>query len=113
MNEPAPLQIVTTTVRTVAADEVFFALSDSSRRQILAGLFDGQWHPVRGIGGPLPKHRDLLRKHCDVLVKSGLIETQDDPADNRRRVYRLAPFVKAETTPQGRTLDFGYCIVRC
>jgi DNA-binding transcriptional ArsR family regulator len=113
MSEPAPPQIVTTTVRTIEADSVFEALSDPSRRRILVALFDGQWHAVSGMGGPYPKHRDLIRKHCDALVKGGFIESQPDPADERRKVYRLTPIVKPATTPESRTMDFGCCIIRC
>jgi len=35
-----------------------------------------------------------------------------DPADGRRLVYTLTACVKVETTPSGRTMDFGYCVVR-
>lgn len=113
MSEPTAFTVVTTTVRTIDADTVFLALSDPTRRQILVSLFDGKPHPVSGIGGSLPKHRDLVRKHCDALVKSGLILREPDPQDGRRSFYRLAPGVKASTTPEGRTLDFGCCIIRC
>lgn len=113
MSAPTAFTMVTTTVRTINADTVFLALSDPTRRQILVSLFDGQPHAVSGIGGSLPKHRDLVRKHCETLVKSGLILREADPQDARRSVYRLAPGVKTATTPEGRTLDFGCCIIRC
>ncbi len=107
------MTVVTTTVRTIDADTIFSALSDRTRRQILVSLFDGQPHGTGGIGGSLPKHRDLVRKHCAVLAKAGLIIGQDDPQNRKRQLYQLSPAVKAETTPTGRTLDFGCCIVRC
>jgi hypothetical protein len=47
-----------------------------------------------------------------VLVKSGLVIADRDPANGRRLVYALAPAVKTETTEQGRTMDFGCCVVR-
>ena len=34
-----------------------------------------------------------------------------DPADKRRQIYRLAPSVKVAETPEGRTMDFGYCTI--
>lgn len=113
MNEPTALTVVTTTVVAIDAQTIFSALSDSTRRQILVSLFDGQPHGTGGIGGSLPKHRDLVRKHCEALVKASLIIGQDDPQNRKRKLYRLSPAVKTETTPNGRTLDFGCCIVRC
>ena len=55
---------------------------------------------------------DNARKHLDVMVKSGLVVAQKDPSDTRRQVYRLASSVKVAETPEGRTMDFGYCVVR-
>lgn len=113
MNEPAHLPAATANVPAVPADTVFSVLSEPARRRILGALFDGQWHAARSLGGSLPKQFDLIRKHLDVLVKARLVEAQFDPQDKRRQVYRLAGTVKTETTPQGRTMDFGCCIVRC
>lgn len=113
MSDPTVFTVVTTSVRTITADTIFLALSDPTRRQILAALFDGRPHAVAGMGGSQPKSRDLLRKHCEVLVKSGLILREDHPQDARRSVYKLAPQVRALTTPEGRILDFGCCTVRC
>ena len=113
MHEPPALTITTTTVRTIDADAIFLALSDPTRRRILVSLFDGQPHRLGGICGSLPKNRDLARKHCAVLVQAGLIVGQPDPENRKRQLYQLSPAVKAGTTPAGRTLDFGCCIVRC
>jgi DNA-binding transcriptional ArsR family regulator len=114
MDEPAPLPMVTTTVRTVDADTVFSALGDPTRRRMLVKLADGQWHISQSMGGTYPKHHDLARKHLDVLTRAGLVVAETDPEDQRRRRYRLAPTVKAEMSPEGRrTLDFGYCVLRC
>ena len=110
MNEPPPLTITTTTVRTIDADEIFLALSDRTRRQILFSLFDGQPHAVGGLCGSLPKNRDLVRKHCAVLVKAGLIVCQ---GNSKPQLYLLSPAVKAETIAGVRMLDFGCCILRC
>jgi len=106
--------IVTVSVRTVDADSVFSAQNDSTRRRILAILFDAQPHGLRALSGAQPKHLDLARKHLDALVKAGLVVARPDPADQRRNSYLLAPTVKTATSPEGqRTMDFGYCILRC
>ena len=112
MNEPAPLPAAPASPPPLPADVVFAALSDPSRVRILAGLFDGQFHPAPALGGTLPKHRDLTRKHAAVLVKAGLLVAEPDPQDQRRQHYKLAPSIKTETTPQGRVMDFGSCLVR-
>lgn len=112
MSEPTPLQIVTTTVRTVSEDAVFAMLSEGNRRSILRALADGQLHHAPSIGAGGRLQRDLARKHMAALVKSGLVEAQPDPQNGNRQLYRLAPMVKVTTTPEGRMLDFGYCILR-
>ncbi len=81
---------------------------------MLVALFDGRFHAAHAFGGAFPKHFDLARKHLAVLVKAGLVVAEPNPADQRRQHYKLAPTVKAETSPEGRrTLDFGYCVLRC
>lgn len=112
MNESPSPSSVPPNVRTVDAETVFTALGETSRRRILLALSDGQFHPARSLGGTYPKHFDSNRKHLDVLVKAGLVESEYDPDNSRRQHYRLAPFVKVATTPEGRTMDFGHCIVR-
>lgn len=114
MDEPASLPTVTVQPRIIAADTVFLALSEPRRRRILVALFDGQFHPSRELGGAGPKAADLTRKHLDVLLKAGLVVAEPDPHDGRRQRYQLAPSVKTATTPEGRrTMDFGYCLLRC
>ena len=112
MTDPASLPTVPVSVRTIDADTVFAALGEPTRRRILLALFDGKLHPARALGGSSPKHFDNRRKHLDVLTRAGLVVAEPDPNDRRRQVYRLAPSVKVAETPQGRTMDFGYCLVR-
>ena len=45
-------------------------------------------------------------------MKSGLLVAERDRLDNRRPIYRLAPSVKVAESPQGGTMDFGYCVMR-
>lgn len=114
MKEPASLPTVPVTVRTIGADTVFAALGEPSRRRILVALADGKFHIARCLGGTYPKHYDNNRKHLDVLVKAGLVVAESDPDDQRRQHYKLAPSVVVTETPEGRrTMDFGYCTVRC
>ena len=113
MNEPAPVTGPSPSVRAFAAETIFAALNDETRRRILAALVDGQFHASPGYTGGHPKERDVYRKHCAVLVKAGLIVGQEDPSMPRQSVYKLAPAVKVETGAAGSTLDFGWCVLRC
>jgi hypothetical protein len=75
-------------------------------------LFDGQPRRAKALSASAGKRFEATLKHLEAVLKSGLIVAEQDPADTRRRLYTLAPSVKTETTPEGRTLDFGYCVVR-
>lgn len=112
MNEPPSFPTVTVKVKTVDADTVFAALGDPTRRRLLLALFDGQPRPGRALAAASGTRFDNARKHLDGLAKAGLIVADLDPADQRRQVYRLAPAVRTTQTPEGRTMDFGYCTVR-
>jgi DNA-binding transcriptional ArsR family regulator len=113
MDAPISLPPVQADVRTVNADKVFAALADPTRRRLLMSLSDGQWHSGRLAGGRLPKHHDLTRKHMAVLVSAGLVVGEPDPVDQRRQRFKLAPSVRTDVAPQGRSLDFGCCVLRC
>ncbi len=112
MNEPPDSSSVPPKLPAPDADTVFTLLGEPSRRRLLLALADGQFHLARALGGAYPKHFDNNRKHLDVLVKAGLVESERDPANTRRQHYRLAPWVKVAATPEGRTMDFGHCLVR-
>jgi DNA-binding transcriptional ArsR family regulator len=113
MDEPSFLPTVTERVRVIDAQTIFAALSDETRRRLLVALFDGQWHAAGSFGGTV-KGREVIRKHLEVLVKAGLVVAEPDPAFRKRQRFQLAPSVRAATSPEGRrTMDFGYCIVRC
>jgi DNA-binding transcriptional ArsR family regulator len=113
MPDSTPSPTPTPSLSFVDADALFGVLNDRTRRRILVTLFDGQLRAGRALGGNLSKQLDSIRKHCDVLVKAGLIVAEPDPEDGRRHAYKLAPTVKTETTPNGRTMDFGCCVVHC
>lgn len=112
MSDSPQLPTVPIAVRTVDSDTVYEALGEPSRRRILVALFDGRPRRAAELGSAIGKRLDTTVKHLDVLKKAGMVVTADDPTDRRRQVYTLAPFAKTETTPQGRTIDFGYCLMR-
>ena len=112
MSEPASLPTVPVSVRIVEAETVFAALGDPSRRRILMALSDGRFHLGRALGSAIGRRFDNTRKHLDGLVKAGLVVAENDPSDPRRQHYRLASSVKVAETPEGKTMDFGHCMVR-
>lgn len=112
MSEIPVLPTVPVSVRIVSADVVFASLGDPTRRRILEALSDGQPRRARALGGASGKRFDATLKHLITLRDSGLIVATPDPTDNRRQLYTLAPSVKVEVSPAGRTMDFGYCLVR-
>lgn len=112
MSDAASFPTVQVTVQTVDADTVFSALGESARRRILLALSDGVPRRAKDLCGATGKRFDATLKHLIALRDAGLITATPDPVDGRRQLYRLAPFAKVETTPTGRTVDFGYCLLR-
>jgi DNA-binding transcriptional ArsR family regulator len=112
MDAPASLPTVPVEVRVIPADTVYAALGDKTRRRILLALFDGRARTATVLAGAAGKRLDATLKHLLALRTAGLIVANQDAVDGRRQVYRLAPSVKTATTPEGRTMDFGYCLVR-
>jgi hypothetical protein len=76
---------------------------------VRAAVVNGRFSDLSGAAG---KRFEATLKLLEALLKSGLIVAEQDPTDTRRRLYTLAPSVKTATTPEGRTMDFGYCVVR-
>jgi hypothetical protein len=75
-------------------------------------LFNGLPRRAKALSASAGKRFEATLKHLEALLKSGLIVAEKAPTDTRRRIYTLAPSVKTATTPEGRTMDFGYCLVR-
>ena len=73
MTEPAP------------AGDAFNALSDPTRRQIVALLHDGE-RSVQEIADALPVSRPAVSRHLRLLKQAGLVT---DRADGTRRLCRL------------------------
>jgi DNA-binding transcriptional ArsR family regulator len=112
MDEPASLPTVPVTVRTIDPDTVMAALGEPSRRRLLVAMFDGQPRTGTVLARGLGKRLSATLKHLGALREAGLIVTEQDKVDGRRQAYLLAPSVKVATTPEGRTMDFGYCLLR-
>ncbi len=112
MSDPAPLPSVTVTVKTVDADTVFAALGDKTRRRLLLAMSDRMPRRALALTGTAGKRFDATLKHLIALRNAGLIVANPDPTDSRRQLYSLAPSVKVTDSPEGKTMDFGYCVVR-
>ena len=81
-------------------------------------LASGTWREFRLIDtldlSKRPKHEPLACcRAAAVHDEFSILRVEPDPQDGRRSYYKLAPGVKASTTQEGRTLDFGCCIIRC
>lgn len=112
MDEPASLPTVPVEVRVIPADTVFAALGEPTRRRILVALFDRQPRTATVLARAAGKRLDATLKHLFALRNAGLIVAEQDRVDGRRQAYQLAPSVKVAETPEGRTMDFGYCLIR-
>jgi DNA-binding transcriptional ArsR family regulator len=71
----------------MAADAVFDALGDPTRRQILRALSSGA-KPVGALADELPVRRPAVSKHLRVLQGAGLVSYE---AHGTRHLYALAP----------------------
>lgn len=59
--------------QAAALDRIFSALSDPTRRAILARLSEGDAFTVSTLAAPLPMSLPAVLKHLDVLEGAGLI----------------------------------------
>jgi DNA-binding transcriptional ArsR family regulator len=73
--------------RTDPLSTTFYALSDPTRRSILARLVAGE-APVSELMKPVELSQPTISKHLKVLEQAGLIE---GGRDAQRRPRRLAP----------------------
>ena len=71
----------------MAADAVFDALGDPTRRQILRALSAGA-KPVGALADELPVRRPAVSKHLRVLQGAGLVSYE---THGTRHLYALAP----------------------
>jgi DNA-binding transcriptional ArsR family regulator len=69
------------------AEQVFTALSDPSRRAILATLAAEGPATATDLAGRLPITRQAIAKHLALLTEAGLVTAE--PGERRRVRYRL------------------------
>jgi DNA-binding transcriptional ArsR family regulator len=74
-------------VRSPATPDIFNAISDSHRREILDALVGGEM-PVGAIVNELAISQPQVSKHLRVLSQVGLVRCR---AVGRHRLYRLDP----------------------
>ena len=67
-------------------DRVFFALSDSTRRTILARLVEGST-TIGELAAPFDISKPAVTKHMKILERAGLIERR---IDGRKHICTLA-----------------------
>lgn len=73
--------------RSSTTSDVFNALAEAHRREILDVLFGGE-QAVGAIANGLAMSQPQVSKHLRVLSEVGLVKSR---ADGRRRLYRLEP----------------------
>ena len=73
--------------RASTTSDVFNAIADAHRREILDTLIDGE-KPVGAIVDDLSMSQPQVSKHLRVLSEVGLVSSR---AEGRRRLYRLEP----------------------
>jgi DNA-binding transcriptional ArsR family regulator len=69
------------------AEEVFTALADPSRREILAALAASGPATATDLATRLPITRQAIAKHLALLAEAGLVSAE--PGERRRVRYRL------------------------
>jgi DNA-binding transcriptional ArsR family regulator len=80
-------EYVGTVARSSTTSDVFNAIGDAHRREILDALMAGE-KAVGAIVDDLSMSQPQVSKHLRVLSEVGLVKCR---ADGRRRLYRLEP----------------------
>jgi len=81
------LEYIEGVARAPTTSDVFNAIADAHRREILDMLIDGE-KPVGAIVDDLSMSQPQVSKHLRVLSEVGLVRCR---AEGRRRLYRLEP----------------------
>ena len=83
-----PIQAyITPVARSSTTSDVFNAIAESRRREILDVVIAGE-KPVGGIVDELSMSQPQVSKHLRVLSEVGLVSSR---AEGRRRLYSLEP----------------------
>ena len=69
-------------------DQVFFALADPTRREVILRLSQGGPVTVSDLARQLPVTRQAVAKHLAALTEAGLISAEQE---GRRTRYHLTP----------------------
>jgi DNA-binding transcriptional ArsR family regulator len=80
-------EYVCTVARSSTTSDVFNAIADARRREVLDALITGE-KAVGAIVDDLSMTQPQVSKHLRVLSEVGLVRCR---ADGRRRLYRLEP----------------------
>lgn len=76
-------------MNAAAVDETLAALADPTRRRAVDLLRERPRHPTE-LAAALAVSAPVMSRHLRVLRTRGLVEEErSDPADSRRRLYRL------------------------
>lgn len=94
------------------ADAIYKILADPARRRMLTALTGGGSLCATSLKGHARLRLDATLKHLVLMRAAGLLAVKPDPQDGRRMLYSLMPSVPVATTPTGRTVDFGFCLLR-
>jgi DNA-binding transcriptional ArsR family regulator len=82
-------------------DRIFSALSDPTRRSVIARLSDGGPSTLARLAEDLPVTRQAVAKHLAALEQAGLVSA----SEGRNRTYRLTPGPLTEA--MGWMVDVG------
>jgi len=77
---------------TSSVDRTFHALADSTRRDLLLLLTDGE-RSANDLATPFPATRSAVSQHLAILLSAGLVDRR---REGRRQMYRLCPEPLAE-----------------
>lgn len=94
------------------ADMVYHVLADASRRRLLLSLAAHPLQTATALHVAIGRKLDATLKHLVALRAAGLVETEENPQDGRRLLYRLGTKVVVRQTETGREIDFGFVLVR-
>ena len=94
-------------------DQIFFLLSDASRRRVLVSLLNGAALSASQLRGMARMRQSSAEKHLTRLHRAGLLVSRPDRVDKRRMLYSLSPLVPVVKTQTGVAIHFGCCVLVC